>query len=114
MRALLKLMSGISIALVCFFCTFLCSCNASEPKSPSTDTVVIDEMKFNPETITVNKGDTIVFINKDLVDHDVTEVNKKWASPPLSMGDTWKLVADESADYYCTIHVVMKGKIIVK
>lgn len=83
-----------------------------EKAVPKRHTVEIIEMQFRPALLEVNKGDTIVFINKDLVDHDVTEVNKAWHSPPLATGDSWKWVATKSADYYCSIHLVMKGQIV--
>lgn len=94
----------------------LVSCNSGNGNNAvhKTDTVVIEQMKFNPQTITVNKGDTVLFINKDIVEHNATEDNKAWQSPTLQMGDSWKFVPEKSADYYCSIHIVMKGRIEVK
>ncbi|MBS1748842.1 MAG: cupredoxin domain-containing protein [Bacteroidetes bacterium] len=95
------------------------SCNSiitnNTMKQNKTDTVEIKQMAFFPATITVNKGDTIVFINHDLVDHDVTEENKKlWTSSPLHPGQAWSKVFTEPANYFCSLHVVMKGKIVVQ
>lgn len=89
--------------------------NFCSPKkvAPKIYTVEIIQMAFRPAVLNVHKGDTVIFANKDIVDHDATEVNKAWNSPPLATGDSWKWVADKSADYYCSIHLVMKGKIIV-
>ncbi|HEY4650884.1 MAG TPA: plastocyanin/azurin family copper-binding protein [Pontibacter sp.] len=82
---------------------------------PRVHTVRISQMKFTPATLTVAKGDTVVFINKDIVTHDATESSgKSWKSPALAPGDSWRLVAGKSAAYYCSFHPVMKGKIIVK
>lgn len=72
-------------------------------------------MKFQPAELVVQKGDTIVWINRDLVAHDVTEVpDKTWTSSPIPPGKSWSLVVSQSADYYCSIHVVMKGKILMR
>jgi len=77
--------------------------------------VEIRQMKFVPEEVKVHKGDTISWINNDIVVHDITEEkNKEWSSSPVAIGATWIKVADKSADYFCSIHVVMKGKIIVE
>jgi len=77
--------------------------------------VSITGMKFIPEVITVSKGDTIIFTNNDIVDHDVTEEkSKSWTSSVIHSGKSWQMVANESVDYFCSIHVVMKGKIIVE
>lgn len=96
---------------------FLCSCNSGETNgngSPKTDTVLIEQMKFIPETISIHQGDTVLFINKDLVAHNATETNSAWHSPDLQMGDSWKFVPEKSAAYFCSIHLVMKGNIEVK
>jgi plastocyanin len=80
-----------------------------------TDTVEIKEMKFQPATLTVQVGTTIIFINNDLVTHDITEEESRaWSSNLLPPGKSWTLIADKSANYFCSIHAVMKGKIVVK
>jgi len=77
--------------------------------------VEIRQMKFAPAEVRVHKGDTIAWINNDIVVHDITEEkNKEWSSSALPIGSTWKKIADKSADYFCSIHVVMKGKIVVE
>ncbi|SDC80433.1 plastocyanin/azurin family copper-binding protein [Niabella drilacis] len=75
--------------------------------------VVIEQMKFVPDTITVKKGDTILFVNKDIVPHDVTGVDQHWASGTLAPGSSWRFVPRQDGDYFCSIHVVMKGRITV-
>lgn len=81
---------------------------------PTTAAVTIAQMKFDSETLTVNRGDTVVFTNSDVVDHDVTALpDSAWTSGPLHPGDSWKLVADSTAYYFCSIHVVMRGRVEV-
>jgi len=85
---------------------------SSAPQKPKGFTVEIKDMKFVPENITVGKGDTIIWINRDLMAHDVTEeASKAWTSGPIAAGESWKMAVAEEANYYCSIHVVMKGKI---
>ena len=77
--------------------------------------VIIQQMKFSPAEIAANRGDTITWINKDIVDHNVTEEkNKEWTSSTLSPGKSWSHIVTKNADYLCTIHPVMKGKLSVK
>jgi plastocyanin len=93
----------------------LSSCTRAEKQAPKTYTVEISQMQFQPSELTVQKGDTVVWVNNDLVTHDVTEATRKaWASGPLPAGQSWRLPVTNSADYYCSIHVVMKGKIVVQ
>jgi len=99
----------------------LSSCSTSPEKTapakytPKTFRVEISQMKFQPATITVHQGDTVEWINKDMVAHDVTQVpNSTWTSSSLAPGKSWKMAVAESDDYYCSIHVVMVGKLIVQ
>jgi plastocyanin len=71
-------------------------------------------MQFQPAELAVNKGDTVVFINRDIVVHDVTEKDMAWTSSALSTDQQYRVVANTDAEYYCTIHPVMKGKLICK
>ena len=99
-----------------FICTALsymaiAGCS-SVPHKPKLVKVDIRNMKFVPDTVTVSKGDTIIWVNNDMVVHDVTEQpSKAWSSGPMAMGASWKMVVTDGADYYCSIHAVMKGKI---
>jgi plastocyanin len=75
---------------------------------------MIKDMKFIPDTISVNKGDTIIWINRDMMAHDVTEANSAWTSGPIAADSSWKMAVTDEAEYYCSIHVVMKGSIALK
>ena len=76
--------------------------------------VTVENMKFNPAIITLNKGEKVTFINKDIVAHNATETKNSWASSMLANGQSWTFTPKKTSDYYCTVHIVMKGKIIVK
>ena len=90
----------------------LSSCSSHQ--KPALYQVKIEQMKFVPEEISVNKGDTIIWINNDMVAHDITAQDKSWTSSALQPGQTWKMAVTNNADYYCSIHQVMKGKIKLK
>lgn len=80
-----------------------------------TYTIEISGMMFHPKEITVHEGDTVVWKNNDLVTHCVTEeISKAWTSSQIIAGASWKMVAKTTSDYFCAIHQVMKGKIVVK
>jgi len=77
--------------------------------------IEIDNMKFQPDKITLHKGDTVMWKNNDLVAHCVTEeTSKAWTSSKIPAGASWKMVVNSGANYFCAIHMVMKGKIIVE
>ena len=116
---------GIKVFLL-FPILFLFSCSSPNKKSEANqteakenihkvDTVIINMMKFNPEVLNVNKGDTVIWINKGLVAHTVKSYqDNKFYSDTLEPSQTWKWVVIDSAAYYCTIHpTVMKGKLVL-
>jgi plastocyanin len=105
--------SGICLLAIAFF---LGSCAPTPGKTEhKTYTVEIIQMKFQPAELTLKKGDTVVWINRDIVAHDITEEKGRlWTSGPLATGGSWSSVVTQNADYFCSIHVVMKGKLIVE
>ncbi|MEP7279888.1 MAG: plastocyanin/azurin family copper-binding protein [Bacteroidota bacterium] len=88
---------------------------AKKTAQPALYKVEIRQMKFEPSELKVKKGDKVVFVNEDIVTHDVTEAKRRrWTSSPLKTGEYWTLVVTESSDYFCSLHPVMKGRIIVE
>ncbi len=103
-----------AFAACCGFLLYGCN-PAPKATTPVKHTVEIIAMKFQPAELVVNSGDTVVWINKDIVAHDVTEeAGKAWTSSVMPSGASWSMVVSKSADYYCSIHVVMKGKLLVQ
>jgi len=89
--------------------------SSAAPPNPDFVTITIENMKFSPDSIEVKKGQQVVFVNRDMVNHCITEVHTKaWTSGVIPAGGSWMWVASQTSDYYCAIHAVMKGKIIVR
>lgn len=83
-------------------------------KPPPSHIVEIKGMQFHPVKLSVNKGDTVVFVNNDFLVHDVTEKSKAWNSDPITVGQSFKMVIENPVEYYCSFHPVMKGQIIIQ
>ena len=65
----------VDAVLIVFFCSL--GLIAGERPKPQTHTVTIEGMKFHPEALTVALGDTVVWINKDLVDRRMASQETK-------------------------------------
>ena len=86
-----------------------------QPKEQVVHTIEIKQMKFSPETLNAKKGDKVIWVNADIVEHDVTELSRKeWASSKLATGASWSMIVTKSEVYFCNLHVVMRGKIVVE
>ncbi len=79
-------------------------------------TVEITGFKFVPETLRVRAGDTLVFVNKDVVPHTATQQPSGWDSGALARDQSWslKLEAVGALDFFCRFHPSMKGRLIVE
>jgi plastocyanin len=87
----------------------------TDPGAQHVYTISISDMKFYPEKVVVHKGDTVKWINHDIVAHCVTELpDKVWTSSEIPAEGSWKMAVTQSSGYYCSIHPVMKGKIVMK
>ena len=92
---------------------------AAQPAGPGAGrahTVTIEDMRYNPQTLTVRRGDRITWINDDLVPHTVTATAGKFDSHLIQPGNSWTYLARKAGeyDYKCTLHVTMKGKVLVR
>ena len=107
-------LAPFTAAVALFVCTAgFAARGSSEPK---THTVTIEEMRFQPERLTVARGDTIVWVNKDLVPHTVTSEAGRFDSQTIQTEKSWKLTASKEGDfpYVCTFHPTMKAMLNVR
>lgn len=89
---------------------------AQKPSGGSV-TVVMQNIAFNPGTITAKVGQTVKWQNKDSAPHNVTYVSgpKFASSSTFSNGGSYsiKLTKPGTIKYVCTIHPGMSGSITV-
>jgi plastocyanin len=82
---------------------------------PATHTVTIEGLRFQPEVLTVNAGDTVVWVNKDLFVHTATSKGV-FDSRDLASGASWSYTPGEAGAfaYVCTYHPTMKATLVVR
>ena len=87
----------------------------SEP-AQAAHTVVIENMQFNPATLTVRRGERIVWVNKDLFPHTVTSAAKAFDSGSIAPDGSWSFTPHKAGSYPygCTFHPTMKATITVQ
>jgi plastocyanin len=82
-----------------------------------TWTVKIAGMQFEPATVTVVRGDTVVWVNDDVVAHTATSsVAGGFDSHAIAPGGKWQYQAKAPGryTYACTFHPTMQATLIVK
>lgn len=85
----------------------------SVPALADTIQVKIDKLVFSPAEISAKVGDTIEWINKDILAHTAT-VKGDWdVMIPVNKSATFVLKKAGNVEYYCRFHPNMKGRIEV-
>jgi plastocyanin len=84
---------------------------------PQRHVVEIRGMAFHPRVLEVHRGDTVVWINRDMVPHTATSMKKgSWNTGPLPEGKSGRYVPRRAGEdpYFCQLHPVMRGAVIVR
>jgi plastocyanin len=80
-------------------------------------TVVVDirDFSFSPQTVTINLGDTVKWINKGAFSHTTTSNSTGW-NQTLAPGQSYSRVfnTENSFTYHCNFHQSMTGTIVVR
>jgi len=81
--------------------------------TPAEYTINIRKFKFEPDHIDVHIGDTITWVNQDLVAHTATAEDGDWDTEMLekSQSKSLQVTKGMTGEYFCVFHPHMKGKI---
>lgn len=78
-------------------------------------TVVIDGTRYEPATLTIKRGESVTWLNKDPFPHTATSKGR-FDSRDIGSNKRWTFVAKERGqfEYICTLHPNMKGTLKVE
>ena len=81
---------------------------------PSKHSIVIEKMRFGAVPTNIRAGDTIVWINRDVVAHTATARNGSF-DVELPSGGSAEMVAASTGTiaFYYRYHPVMRGSLVV-
>jgi len=89
---------------------------ASLATRAATVEVEIQNFAFTPSSVTINRGDTMRWKQRDLTRHTTTSDNGVWDSGLLSQGSEYSFTFTVAGTYHyhCTPHPFMQGTAIVQ
>lgn len=101
--------------LLVALCAVLVQSACRLERRPARHVVEITHFLFEPDTLRVAVGDTIVWVNRDAVPHTATARDDGWDSGSIAAQARWTHVIDRAgeAPYVCAIHPSMVGWIEV-
>ena len=124
------LLPGLILVLVLTACSSSSSSASATPsatatgssasqKTGTTDTIVIKNFMFSPDSITVSPGAVVTVKNEDSVTHTLTDKTDQntFNTGPVAPNQTKTFKAPDKAGsypFFCTIHQYMTGTLVVR
>lgn len=73
--------------------------------------IEIRKFKFVPDSLVVRTGDTITWVNHDIVPHTATAKDKSWDTGTIKKGERGTIDVGDgfSESYFCRFHPNMKA-----
>ncbi|MBV8602815.1 MAG: cupredoxin domain-containing protein [Candidatus Eremiobacteraeota bacterium] len=83
--------------------------------APPAATVHIKNSAFVPQTVKIQAGQAVQFVNDDDFSHTVTAADNSYDSGDMPKGKKWTHVFAKAGtyEYVCTYHSFMKGTVTV-
>jgi plastocyanin len=108
-------LAGIVILFAIFGISNNCTKKSDTQGTPGANEVFIQNMAFDPVTITVTANTTITWTNKDGPAHTVTSNTGLFDSGSMSTNATFShlFATPGSYPYHCTFHPSMTATVVV-
>jgi len=90
---------------------------AQKARKPVVHTVTIDAARFEPASLAIAPGDSVLWVNKDLIPHTATSTKAGvFDSGTIAPGKSWKrkFAAKAELAYICEFHPTMKGALRIE
>jgi plastocyanin len=106
--------TAVAIAMTLTLCAI--GLDAGERPAPTTHTVTMENMRFAPHALTVARGDTIVWVNRDPVPHTATSKDGAFDSGTVLSEKSWRFTVRQKGEfpYSCTFHPTMTATLEVR
>lgn len=92
-----------------------CEAGPGADGRPTTHQVSIRAFEYVPPRADVKVGDTLVWLNEDIVPHTATAVDRGWDTGSIAAGDSARQVVEAAGahEYICAFHPQMRGTLAV-
>jgi len=106
---------GVALALAGASIVALANFTAPAAANAASHTIVIEGVRYEPATLTIKRGDSVTWVNKDPYPHTAT-ASGTFDSRSIAANRSWTFTARNAGryDYVCTLHPNMKATLIVE
>jgi plastocyanin len=104
----------MTVALACA-CVLSAYGYALGAEKPTIHRVIIEGTAYQPAALTIRRGDTVEWVNKDPFPHTVTAA-PAFDSGNIAAGKSWRHTPKSAGEYsyLCSLHPNMKGTLEVR
>ena len=104
------------IRLACLASLALAAACGGGGAAPRRHVVEISAFRYQPQTVEARAGDTIVWINRDVVPHTATDRARGWDTGSMAAGAEGRVVVERpgSYAYVCAFHPNMAATLVVR
>ena len=108
--------AALAVSLLTFLLLDAVNTAGAANAAPRVHTVLIEGMRYQPEGLTVAVGDTVVWINRDMVPHTATSASGHFDSNEIAPGQSWTHTVRATGEfaYVCTYHPLMTAVLRVR
>ena len=101
------MMGGTSPALSIAALLILLGCSDDQ----HAHVVDVQNFTYSPAQTELDVGDTILFVNHDVVPHTATARDSSWDTGEIAAGDTARVAVPAAAEYFCVFHPNMTARV---
>jgi len=104
------------LLLIAGFAALASGCGGRATPTHALHRVVIRGFKFDPASLSIAAGDTVEWLNADLVPHTSTASSGRWNSNSIVPDSSWRAVLTTPGrePYGCTLHPNMRAQVEVR
>lgn len=91
-----------------FLFVVFAKCSKKQTATPGTNEIWLEYKMFQPTQLSITKGTTITFTNKDNADHTAHETSNLFYSGKLHSGNSYSYTFNTPGTYYiyCDFHSI--------
>jgi plastocyanin len=106
----------ILIHVLAAFAVLPATLSSRESVGQTTFTIKIENFTYNPNPVAVPAGTRVIWINRDVVPHDVISDDQSFKSKLLEKDEQFTHVFSKPGTYHykCSLHARMSANVIVQ
>ncbi len=85
----------------------------AQGKKTATHVIEIKQFVFSPGTLRIHVGDSVTWVNRDIVPHTATATDNSWDTGEIRANESTTVLMNKASvpEYFCRFHPSMKAEL---